>query len=221
MSRVSVIIVAAGEGKRFGSQKQYSLLKGKPVLDWSIQRFENHEAVNEIILVLKGADQKERLYSGYKKIARIVEGGEKRQDSVVNGFSKIDPEKVGIVLVHDAVRPLVGKDIISEVIKVASEKGAAIPVVPVEDTLKEVKQEEILITLKRTGLFRAQTPQGFSYSILKEALEKARKDDYYGTDEGSLVERIGKDVYAVEGSLKNIKITSLEDLEIAEALLEG
>ncbi|MFB0566475.1 MAG: 2-C-methyl-D-erythritol 4-phosphate cytidylyltransferase [Candidatus Aminicenantaceae bacterium] len=221
MEWVSAIIVAAGEGKRFGSTKQYSLLKGKPVLEWTLERFEEHDKVDEIILVLKDEKHKERILSKFRKIASVVRGGKKRQDSVFKGFSQIDPEKAGVVLIHDGVRPLVENDFISRVIEVAMEKGAAIPAIPVEDTVKEVSGHEVLRTLEREKLYRIQTPQGFLYPILNEALEKAREENYYGTDEASLVERTGKRVFIAQGDPRNIKITTPEDLKIVEALLES
>lgn len=220
MKKVSVVIVAAGEGERFGAPKQFSLLKGKPVLDWSLEKFENHESVDEIILVLKDDERGEKILTQYKKIASVVKGGKRRQDSVLEGFNLIDPPKAGIVLVHDAARPLVDAGLISRVIKVTLEKGAAIPALPVEDTVKEVAEQEVLKTLERKRLFRVQTPQGFFYSVLKEALEKAQQENYYGTDEAALVERMGKRVYVVQGNPKNIKITVPEDIKLAEVFLE-
>jgi len=220
MERVSAIIVAAGKGKRFGSPKQFSLLKRKPILDWCLEKFETHEAVDEIILVLKDEEQKERILSRYRKIVAVVEGGEKRQDSVFKGFSLINPDKAGIVLVHDGGRPLVEKDLISRVIEATLKAGAAIPVLPVEDTVKEVAGKEVLRTLERKRLFRIQTPQGFSYSILKSALDQAKEENYYGPDEAALVERTGKKIVVVQGDHKNIKITFPEDIKVAEAFLE-
>jgi len=220
MERVSAIIVAAGRGERFGSLKQQSLLKGKTVLDWSLEKFETHEAVDEIVLVLREEQGKEEILAHYEKIAAVVEGGEERQDSVLNGFKMIDPEKAGIVLVHDGVRPLVNQGLITRIIEAALKKGAAIPVLPVEDTVKEVAGKEVLRTLERQELFRVQTPQGFAYSILKKALDKAQEEGYYGTDEAALVERIGERVAVVQGDPKNIKITVPEDLKFAEAYLE-
>lgn len=220
MKRVSAIIVAAGGGERFGSPKQLSLLKGKTILDWSLEKFETHEAVDEIVLVIRKEQGEEKSPAHYKKIVAVVEGGEERQDSVLNGFKMIDPKKAGIVLVHDGVRPLVSQDLISRVIAATSQKGAAVPALPIEDTVKEVAGEEVLRTLERKELFRIQTPQGFSYSILKKALDKALKEGYYGTDEASLVERLGKKVYIVQGDPKNVKITVPEDLRAAEAFLE-
>lgn len=220
MKKVSAVVVAAGEGKRFGAPKQFSLLKGKPVLDWSLEKFENHESVDEIILVLKDEARREKILARYKKIAAVVEGGERRQDSVFKGFSLIDPRKAGIVLVHDAARPLVDTGLISRVIEAALEKGAAIPALPLKDTVKEITGQEVCRTLERERLFKVQTPQGFSYSILKEALEKAQQENYYGTDEAALVERMGKRVYVVQGNPKNIKITVPEDIKLAEVFLE-
>jgi len=150
----------------------------------------------------------------------VVEGGEERQDSVLNGFKMINPKKAGIVLVHDGVRPLVSKDLITRVIEVAFKKGAVIPALPLEDTVKEVTGKQVLRTLERQELFKIQTPQGFSYSILKKALDKAQAEGYYGTDEAVLVERIGEKVAVVPGDPRNIKITVPEDLKIVEAYLE-
>lgn len=220
MRRVTTIIVAAGEGRRFGSVKQFALIKGKCVLDWSLEKFEAHEKVSEIILVLRDDREKGKYLNRYRKLTSVVRGGKKRQDSVITGFSEVNPEKTDIVLVHDGVRPLVGEDLITRVIEATEEAGVAIPALPVEDTIKQVEGEKVSRTLERSKLRRIQTPQGFFYSILEEALNKAREDNFYGTDEASLVERIGKKVFIVGGDSRNIKITDQEDLRIAEALLE-
>ena len=220
MSEVYAIIVAAGEGKRFGFSKQFALLRGKSVLDRCLEKFEAHKKVKAIVLVLKDETQKEKYLKRYRKIAVVTSGGKRRQDSVLSGFRQIDPEKAEIILVHDGVRSLVSEDLIDRVIEATLERGAAVPVIPVEDTIKLVEGKEVSRTLNRTKLFRVQTPQGFFYTILKTALEKAREENFYGTDEASLVERIGKKVSIVQGDLKNIKITTPEDLRIAEALLE-
>lgn len=217
---VTGIIVAAGQGKRFGTPKQFTLLKEKPVIDWCIETFETHEAVTEIILVLKDDSQKEKYLKRYNKISAVAPGGAKRQDSVLSGFQCINPEKTDIILIHDGARPLVGKDLIDRVIKATQEKGAAIPIVPIEETVKIVEGHKVLQTVNRSKLYRVQTPQGFDYGTLKEALEKAKEEGYYGTDEASLVERTGKEVTAVWGQPENIKITTLKDLKIAEAFLE-
>lgn len=220
MSIVSVIVVAAGEGKRFGGAKQFARLKDKTVLDWSLEKFELHQRISEIILVLKEDKDKEMYLSHYIKLAAVVKGGEKRQDSVMAGFNQVEPEKGKIVLVHDAVRPLVEKDLISRVIEGTEEQGAVIPALPLEDTVKRIAGEKVVATLERSSLYRIQTPQGFLYSVLEKALKRAREDGFYGTDEASLVERLGQSVFVVKGDERNIKITSQKDLRIAEAFLE-
>lgn len=220
MKNVSAIIIAAGEGKRFGSAKQFALLKGKSVLDWTLETFESHVKVSEIILVVKEDWLREKYMSRYKKLSAVVRGGERRQDSVRAGFDQVKSGKTDIVLVHDGVRPLVSKDLITRVIEAVEREGAVIPVLPLEDTIKRVEAGQVIKTVDRTTLFRVQTPQGFYYSTLERALKKAREHNFYGTDEASLVERIGEKVYIVEGDTLNIKITSPEDMHIAEALLE-
>ena len=221
MKRVSAIIVAAGEGRRFGSLKQFSLLRGKPVLEWCLESFEVHELVDEIVLVLPQVTEQEKFFSLYKKIVAVVEGGKKRQDSVLKGFAELRPEKTGIVLVHDGVRPLVEKDLISRVIEETLKRGAAIPALQIEETVKEVQEGEVIRTVNRAALYRIQTPQGFSYALLKEALERATKENFYGTDEAMLVERIGRKVFVVEGDPLNIKITTAADIKTMEALFES
>jgi len=219
MKKVSAIIVAAGEGKRFGSAKQFALLKGKPVLDRTLETFEEHIKVTEVILVVKEDWLREKYLNRYKKLVAVVRGGERRQDSVMAGFNQLKPDQSGIVLVHDGVRPLVGKDLISRVIEAAEQKGAAIPALSLEDTIKRVEEERVVKTLDRLTLFKVQTPQGFFYTTLERALRKAKEDSFYGTDEASLVERIGEKVYIVEGDTQNIKVTGPEDIHIAEAFL--
>jgi len=220
MRKVSAIIVAAGEGRRFGSSKQFALLRGKSVLDWCLEKFETNRKVKEIVLVLKDDSLKKDYLSRYKKIVAVARGGKKRQDSVISGLRRIDPGKADIILIHDGVRPLVGQALIDRVIEATQEKEAAVPAVPVEDTIKLIEKKEVRRTLDRENLFRIQTPQGFSYKVIKRAMDKARKENFYGTDEASLVERTGKKVAVVQGDPRNIKITTREDLRIAEALLE-
>ena len=220
MSEVYAIIVAAGEGKRFGFSKQFALLRGKSVLDRCLEKFEAHKKVAAVVLVLKDVTLKKKYLKRYKKVVAVAKGEKRRQDSVLSGFRQIDPEKAEIVLVHDGVRSLVSEELIDRVIEATLERGAAVPAIPVEDTIKLVEGKEVSQTLDRAKLFRIQTPQGFFYHLLKTALDKAKKENFYGTDEASLVERIGKKVSIVQGDPKNIKITTPEDLRIAEALLE-
>lgn len=220
MKKVVAIIVAAGRGERFGAAKQFALLRGKTVLDWSLEKFEEHEAVDNIILVL-GPDQQGGEYlAKYTKIAAVARGGEKRQDSVYAGLSCVDAQETEIVLVHDGVRPMVARDLIGRIIDTAKEKGAVVPVVPLEDTIKRVEGTKILLTVDRNRLFRVQTPEGFSCSLLREAFARAMEERFDGTDEAVLVERLGRDVFVVPGDSKNIKITTPADLKLAEGLLE-
>jgi len=221
MKKVVAVIVAAGEGRRFGGAKQYALLRGKPVLEWTLEKFESHKKVDEIILVLPDVRRKPRFLAWHRKITAVVKGGEHRQDSVLNGVNCIDPQSAGIVLVHDGVRPLVSEELISRVIEATSTKASVVPGVPIEDTVKRVEGAEVVRTLERARLFRIQTPQGFFYAELKAALERAAKDKYYATDEAMLVERNGGRVLVVEGDPYNLKITTPRDLRMAEVLIES
>jgi 2-C-methyl-D-erythritol 4-phosphate cytidylyltransferase len=220
MNRVTVIIVAAGEGERFGAPKQYAPLAGKPVLEWCLESFETHVQVARIILVLNSDVRKDEYMERYTKITHVVTGGEHRQDSVIVGFNQVDPSETDYVLIHDGVRPLVSHALIGRIVDATKEHGSAIPVLSVEDTVKLVEDNKILETLDRTKVRRVQTPQGFSYQVLESALNRARDDNFYGTDEATLVERIGGIPVLIEGDSQNIKITTPDDIRIAEALIE-
>ena len=220
MSKVTAIIAAAGRGRRFGSAKQFASLQGKSILEWCLEAFGTHPRIDEIVLVLPDEKQGQELRSAHQKISAVVTGGEKRQDSVSIGFSRIDRGRTDIVLIHDGARPLVTKDLIRRVIEKTEESGAAIPVVPLDDTVKDAEGGEIVSTLDRSRLVSVQTPQGFAVELFKRALEKARADGFFGTDDAALVERLGEKVYTVRGDPRNIKITSPRDIKIAEALLD-
>ena len=220
MRKVSAIVVAAGAGRRFGSAKQFALLGGKSVLDRTLEAVAGHPEVDEVVLVLPAGVRGARYRERWSKIAAVVRGGEKRQDSVARGFARLESGPGDIVLVHDGVRPLVGPEVISRVIAKAGETGAAVAAVPVEDTIKESAGGFIVRTLERDSLRRVQTPQGFRYEVLDEALRRAREDGFYGTDEAALVERTGHPVALVMGDPRNIKITTAADLKIAEAWIE-
>ncbi len=138
MRTVFAIIVAAGQGRRFGLAKQFAALKGRPILDWTLDAFENHPQVAEIVLVLPDEKDGARFIGRYPKISAVVRGGRRRQDSVRRGFARVRAGAGDVVLVHDGVRPLVSAAVISRVIREAARRGAAVPVVPVEDTIKEV-----------------------------------------------------------------------------------
>lgn len=220
MNKVTVIVVAAGEGQRFGAPKQFAPLREKPVLEWCLGCFDTHVQVAEIVLVLMSDIEKDEYMRRFPKIATVVTGGKQRQDSVMAGFNQIDPRETDFVLIHDGVRPLVDHALLSRVIAAARKNGAAVPVIAIEDTVKAVEGDKILRTVDREKLRRVQTPQGFSYPILKAALDQAREDGTYSADEAALVERMGGEVVIVEGDPRNIKITSPEDIRIAEVLLE-
>lgn len=221
MSRTSAIVVAAGAGKRFGEPKQFAYLRGKPVLEWTLERFQAHAEVDAVVLVLPDEQDLKHYRMRYAKIVDIVRGGERRQDSVWQGFRLLAAEAAEVVLVHDGARPLVGAELISRVIAAARAEGAAVPVLPLEDTVKEVRDGLVVGTVDRDRLRRTQTPQGFRYDILKKALETARRDRFYGTDESMLAERAGLPVRTVEGDPRNVKITTPVDLRIAEGLIDA
>ncbi len=220
MSTVSAIVVAAGAGKRFGERKQFAYLRGKPVLEWTLEKFEVHPEIGEVVLVLPDERDRKHYRTRYKKIVDVVRGGERRQDSVWQGFRLLGADENGLVLIHDGARPLVPGDLISRVIMEARSSGAAVPVMSVEETVKEARSGRIVRTVDRESLVRVQTPQGFLYSVLKKAMEIARRDRFYGTDEAMLAERAGIPVSTVTGDSRNIKITTPLDLKIAEALLD-
>lgn len=220
MSNVTAIIVAAGEGKRFGSSKPFAVLKGKRILDHSLDTFARHPGIFDMVLVLRETSQKAVFLDRYAKLKTVAKGGERRQDSVLSGFQHIDPARTDIVLVHDAARPLVKAELIDRIIETTEAKGAAIPVLPVSDTVKRIDGNRVSRTIDRQGLYLIQTPQGFSCEILGRALEEGQEDSQTYTDEAALVEKLGVDVFAVPGDPRNIKITVPGDLKIAEVFIE-
>jgi len=220
MTSTGAIIVAGGRGSRFGGDKLFASLGGIPVLERTLSIFEKDPRVSRVVLVLRAdlvnADWGRR----FQKLAAVVPGGRDRHGSVRAGFFAVEKTKPDIVLVHDAVRPLAGRDLIARVIDGALRWGAAAPVLPLEDTIKKVKGGRISGTLDREELGRVQTPQAFRREVLAAAMQQAGLDGFRGTDEASLVERMGGEVAAVAGEPRNLKITTPEDLIIAEALLE-
>ncbi len=228
MRTVTAVIVAAGEGRRFGGPKPFALLGGRPLLERCVETFEKHEGVDAIVLVLPGArsgeviggrDVGEGFAGRFRKVIATVAGGPRRQDSVRNGFREVRGGGRDIVLIHDGARPLVGNALIGRIIDETTRSGAAVPVLALEDTVKEVGDSAIVRTHDRNTLYRAQTPQGFFYEVLQEAFAAAERDAFSGTDEAMLVERTGRRVAAVAGDLRNIKITTPLDIKIAEVLL--
>jgi 2-C-methyl-D-erythritol 4-phosphate cytidylyltransferase len=204
--------------------KQFHALQGKTVLHWSIAQFESVKAVHEIVVVAPARYVKrvremvERV--GFRKVSRVVAGGRQRQDSVWNGLNAFEytPD---IVLVHDAVRPFVTRDLVKEVIRQSTRYGAAIVGTRINDTVKvEGRRGYFTRTLDRKSLWTVQTPQGFHYSLLIDAHRRARRAKFGGTDEASLVERLGVPLRIVPGDDRNIKITTKEDFDLAKLLLK-
>jgi len=155
----------------------------------------------------------------FEKVSKVIAGGLKRQDSVWEGLKYLKSED-GLVMVHDGVRPFVSQEILEKSIQETSRSGATIASVPVKDTVKMASEQgEVIETLDRNALWAVQTPQTFNYDILKSAYEKAFKDRFYGTDDATLVERLGVKVKIIPGSYENIKITTPEDLALGEAIL--
>jgi 2-C-methyl-D-erythritol 4-phosphate cytidylyltransferase len=216
----AAVIVSAGRGERFGSPKHRALLGGKPVLEWSLEAFQGCREVAALVLVLQDPVEGAELRRRYPKLRAVVAGGAQRQHSVHCGFRALTGSEPGLVLIHDGARPLVSRELIRRVLEGAEREGAAVPVIPVEDSLKKVTQGFIRASLDRSELFRSQTPQAFRYALLKQGLEEAERDGYIGTDEAALLERLGRKVAAVPGDWRNLKLTTPEDLEIAEAYLE-
>lgn len=224
--KAAAIIAAAGWGKRFGKgkKKQFQPLGGKPVIVHSIERFEKSPSVGEIVLVVSEDSIRychEEIVKKFqfKKITKIVSGGEERQHSVKRGFSSISNE-TDIVIVHDGVRPFITVDLIEEAINEALKSGGAIVAIPVKDTVKESFERYIQRTLPRESLWLAQTPQAFRYDLLKRAYKMSDENGFLGTDESSLVERLGIRVKLIRGSQMNVKITTEEDLLLAELALK-
>lgn len=223
--KVGAIIPAAGRGTRIGGvvPKQFLELLGKPLLHHTLMVFSACSAVDYVVLVMPQADvdaSGDEWLNGYDIVRKVVAGGEQRQDSVYNGFQALE-ESTDIVVVHDGVRPFTTPQMIKETVSSAEQYGAAITAIPVSDTIKKAVDGFVERTVSREGLWRVQTPQAFQRSLLLKAFEKAKADSYYGTDEGALVEYLGKQVKIVPGSELNIKITRKEDLVLGESLLSA
>lgn len=222
--KVAAIIPAAGQGKRMGKSgpKQFLQLQGRTILAHTLEVFFSVPEVTSIYLMVP-EDELEAVRQewGRKPRVQVILGGKERQDSVANGLDALD-EDTEIVVVHDGVRPFVSREMIINSIAGAQKYGAVAAAVPVNDTIKKADGDGFVVDgVNRDGLWRMQTPQTFRYRLLFEAIEKARRDAYYGTDEVSLVERLGTRVKIIPGAESNIKITRPEDLLIARALLSA
>lgn len=204
--------------------KQFLQLAGSPIIFHTLKPFELCDSIQEVIVVLPAAESAEFLAQagkrGLRKLARVVPGGATRADSVKRGLMSIRPATAEIVAVHDGVRPFVTVEEIETTIAAARADGAAILATPVTDTIKLVEDSAVVKTLERRNLRQALTPQCFRYELLRQAYEQADVNDPSLTDESSLVERLGHVVTVVEGSARNIKITTPRDLAIAETFLK-
>ena len=232
MSRIAAILPAAGLGTRMGAEtpKQFLALDGMPLVIFTLRRLAACEAITEFFIatlaeevpLLQQRVNKERI----GRPVRVVRGGGSRQESVGKALAEVSAE-TELVVVHDAVRPLVTREQVARAIAVARERGAAILGIPAIDTVKEVKraslpQDVALITgtIPRERIVLAQTPQVFSYALLRDAFARAVADGVTASDEASLVERLGHDVFVVLGSERNLKITRPADMDLARFYLD-
>jgi len=220
--KITAIILAAGTGERMCCDCNKAFVKlNKPLLYYSLLPFEQHKEVNNIIIVLHGNDIDEckQLVAKYNitKVSDIIIGGETRQQSSYNGVSAATDSD--IIMIHDAARPFVTKDIVTNSISDAEQHGASVVAVQVKDTIKQAEQNTITKTLDRNNLWEIQTPQTFKADLIKQAHEQAKEDNLKATDDAALVEHLGKEVKITQGSYDNIKITTPKDLKFAQHLL--
>ncbi|MFC4765974.1 2-C-methyl-D-erythritol 4-phosphate cytidylyltransferase [Effusibacillus consociatus] len=224
--KVSAIVVAAGTGSRMKSdvKKTYMEIAGVPLIIRTLRALEESSLIKEIVLVVgeEDLDDAKSLMDQYgiRRVIRYAAGGPERQDSVRNGLQAVD-DSVELVLVHDGARPFINAAEIDRVIQSAAEYGAATIGTPVKDTIKKVENGFVAETIPRQALYAVQTPQAFQAKLLRESHKKASESGYRSTDDASLVEWTGHSVRIVEGSYRNIKITTPEDLIIAEAFLRS
>ncbi|MGB3341901.1 MAG: 2-C-methyl-D-erythritol 4-phosphate cytidylyltransferase [bacterium] len=215
------IIVAAGKGSRFEGVKQFQLLRGIPILVYSILSFQKNKRINSIILAVpkNKIDFVKQLIKKFKleKVKKVVTGGKRRQDSVLNGLAQVKTQQ-GIVLIHDGVRPLITQSLINKGIKLCKKYKAVIFGIPVGDTVKESRDHRVLRTVPRKNLFLIQTPQFYDVQLLKKTIKTALMSREY-TDESAILEAQGIQVHLFQGQLNNIKITRKEDLRLIEKLL--
>ena len=210
--------------------KQFLELDGMPLIIFTLRRLAVCSAITEFLIATRAEDmmwlQDKVAKAALGRPARVIHGGDSRQQSVANALAQVDPA-TEIVLVHDAVRPFVTPDQVDRVIAEARARGAAILGIPAIDTVKEVKRaslpEDVALisaTISRERIVLAQTPQAFSYALIRDAFRKAEQDGMTGSDEAVLVERMGRDVYVVLGSERNLKITRPADMELARFYLD-
>ncbi len=220
------IILAAGRGTRMNQNinKMFLPLKGKPLIAHTLEVFYSLDIIQGIVLVVSPGEEdmmREKVLDVYppKKPIKLVCGGAERQHSVYNGLKDL-PSDTQLVAIHDGARPLITPQVIERSFEVAKKWGAAVAGMPVKDTIKLVDASgKVKDTPDRNYLWLVQTPQTFSYPLIMEAHDKATRDNFLATDDSSLVERLGRDVYMIEGGYENLKITTPEDIAIAEGIL--
>jgi 2-C-methyl-D-erythritol 4-phosphate cytidylyltransferase len=225
--KITAIVPAAGRGSRLKAkvEKAFILLDKKPVLFYTLKNLEKIEEIQEIILVvskrsLKYTKDKFLRKFRFKKVKKIVKGGARRTESVWNGLKAVGADSEW-VLIHDGVRPLIAQALINKVIKAGERYGAAALGIPINATIKKIKNFRVAETVERKFLWEIQTPQIFLKDILFSCYQKARREKFTPTDDAQIVERYGHTVKVVEGSPLNIKITTPEDLVLAKAILRS
>ena len=223
---ISAIILAGGKGKRMGSaiSKQFIDIKGKPIIYYTLKKFSENKKIDNIIVVLPEDEVKyfkENILKKYElRINKIVIGGKERQDSVYNALKSLKNSSTDIVLIHDGARPFISERIINEGIKFAEIYGAAAPGVMPKDTIKVKNEKNFSIdTPNRANLVPIQTPQVFKFDEILECHEKIRYNGEKVTDDTMVVEKYGYSVYLYDGEYTNIKVTTPEDLILAERLI--
>lgn len=217
------IIPAGGKGKRGGTEtpKQYLSFRGKELIAYTLEVFQNNKLVDEIIISAEHSffsllDEIKKKFE-LTKISKIVEGGDERQDSVYNALKAIKANDNDLIAVHDAARPMLPDIILTKAINTAKEKGNALVCLKARDTL--LKGDQIVKEyVDRSEIYYVQTPQIFRYKDLKKAMKKAYEKNFIGTDESMLIKEIGIDINIVEGSMLNFKVTTMTDLEMFEKL---
>jgi len=222
------IIVAGGKGKRMHKRinKLFLLLNKEPIIWHTLNTFQNCKNINKIILVIRPEDRNkfESIIkkNNFKKITKVVDGGVERQDSVYNGIKAIEKaDNDDIILIHNAVNPFVDEATINNCISATKKYGAAVVGFPAKDTIKVIEDGFVRQTIDRRLLWQIQTPQGIKYFLAKKAFERAYADKFYGTDDVSLVERIGGSVKIVYCPRENIKITDPHDLAYANKMINA
>lgn len=217
--RAAAVIPAGGSGRRMGGvRKQYLELAGQPILLHAVRAFLEHPAVSWVIVALP-ADDVASPPSFLPEGVTVVAGGAERGESVRLALDAV-PRSAEVVLIHDAARPLVTRDVIDRALAAAAGGAGAVAAIPVSDTLKRVGEgSAIQATVERAGLWRAQTPQAFPRGMIVDAYARAAAEGLTATDDAALVERFGGRVVVVEGSARNLKVTTREDLRLAELLL--